>query len=164
MYQKKPINTMTISTASKILACVFFMFLTTACSAEQVKSDPEIYQVVSPYDFEETLMNLDIAISEYNYRIIHRSHIGQAIRDRGHDDFPLATVTNFCNISYAHELLRMDMQMMARMSCEIAVWESDKGVQVASRLMDEHYGSAEIREFALRMNRNIIKIIEATTL
>ncbi len=164
MYQKMPINTMTISFASKILGCMLFMFFTVACSAEQVNSDPEIYQVTSPYDFEETLMNLDIAISEYNYRIIHRSHIGQAIRDRGHEDFPLATVTNFCNISYAHELLLMDMQMMARMSCEIAVWEADEGVQVASRLMDEHYGSEEMRQFALRMNRNIRKIIEATTL
>lgn len=164
MYQKMPINTMTISITSKILACVFFVCSSAAYSAEPQNYDPAIHQVTSPYDFEETLMNLDIAISEYNYRIIHRSHIGQAIRDRGDDDFPLATVTNFCNISYAHELLRMDMQMMARMSCEIAVWESDEGVQVATRLMDEHYGSAEMREFAIRMNRNIKKIIEATTL
>ena len=42
-----------------------------------------LYQQPSAYTYEDTLLNLDIAIAEHNYRITGRSHIGQALRDRG---------------------------------------------------------------------------------
>jgi uncharacterized protein (DUF302 family) len=125
-------------------------------------TDSRIYEKVSEYSFEDTLMNLDIAIAEHNYRIIHRSNIGQAIRDRGDIDFPLSTITSFCNISYAKEMMLINPDLINEMPCNIAVREQDQRVLVSSQLMDETAGATEQQMFAKKINDNLIGIIEAT--
>lgn len=141
---------------------IFVAMLLMGCqSAPQTTS---IYQKASPYDFDDTMFNLDIAISEHNYRIIHRSDIGQAIRDRGETNFPLSTIVNFCNITYAREMMLINDNLINEMACEIAVRERNAEVIVSSSLMNEHAGSAEQQKFAKKINQNIKKIIEATVL
>ncbi len=125
-------------------------------------TDSRIYEKVSEYSFEDTLMNLDIAIAEHNYRIIHRSNIGQAIRDRGDIDFPLSTITSFCNISYAKEMMLINPDLINEMPCNIAVREQDQRVLVSSQLMNENTGAVEQQAFAKKINTNLINIIEAT--
>lgn len=125
-------------------------------------TDSRIYEKVSEYSFEDTLMNLDIAIAEHNYRIIHRSNIGQAIRDRGDIDFPLSTITSFCNISYAKEMMLINPDLINEMPCNIAVREQDQRVLVSSQLMNENTGALEQQAFAKKINNNLIGIIEAT--
>ncbi len=128
------------------------------------KNEPlKIYQLYSDYSFEETLLNLDLAISEHNYRIIHRSQIGQAIRDRGDKDFPLSTITNFCNITYAKEMIEINSDLINEMPCTIAVREErTQGIIVSSRLMDEHTANNKQNEFASKINSNLKSIIAAT--
>ena len=122
-----------------------------------------IYQLLSDYSFEETLLNLDLAISEHNYRIIHRSQIGQAIRDRGEKDFPLSTITNFCNITYAKEMIEINADLINEMPCTIAVREqSAQGIIVSSMLMDEQTANDQQNQFALKINNNLKSIIAAT--
>ncbi len=118
----------------------------------------------SPYNFEETLLNLDIAISEYNYRIIHKSDIGSAIRERGDKDFPLSTVISFCNITHAKEMMLINEQLINDMPCIITVRESEEGVIVGTRLMDDNVANQNQAHFATRINHDLIKIMEATIL
>lgn len=122
------------------------------------------YQAKSPYGFTETMQNLDIAISEFNYRIIHRSDIGQAVRDRGETDFPLSTIVSFCNITYAKEMMLLNDDLINDMPCNVAVRETADGVIVSTRLMDETTGSPDQQAFAKKINRNLKKIIGATIL
>lgn len=122
------------------------------------------FQAVSPYSFAETMQNLDIAISEFNYRIIHRSNIGQAVRDRGEKDFPLSTIVSFCNITHAKEMMLINDDLINEMPCNVAVRETPAGVVVSTRLMDETAGSLAQQEFSKKINQNLKKIIGATTL
>lgn len=122
------------------------------------------FQALSPYGFEETMQSLDIAISEFNYRIIHRSDIGQAVRDRGEKDFPLSTIVSFCNITYAREMMLINDDLINDMPCNVAVRETRDGVIVSTRLMNEAAGSDEQQAFAKKINQNLKKIIGATTL
>lgn len=137
------------------------LLLLSGCVSDNGAND-RIYQKVSDYSFEDTLMNLDIAIAEHNYRIIHRSNIGQAIRDRGDTDFPLSTITSFCNISYAKEMMLINPDLINDMPCNIAVREQDGSVLVSSQLMNEKMGTADQQAFAKKINGNLINIIEAT--
>lgn len=143
---------------------LIFLGLFTAISACQSKESDRRFQAVSPYNFAETMQNLDIAISEFNYRIIHRSDIGQAVRDRGDKDFPLSTIVSFCNITYAKEMMLINDDLINDMPCNLAVRETANGVIVSSRLMDENTGSDAQQDFAKKINTNVIKIIGATTL
>jgi uncharacterized protein (DUF302 family) len=126
------------------------------------ETESRIYEKISNYSFEDTLMNLDIAIAEHNYRIIHRSNIGKAIRDRGDISFPLSTITSFCNISYAKEMLLINPDLINDMPCNIAVREQEHTVIISSQLMNEHIGSLEQQTFAKKINDNLKSIIEAT--
>jgi uncharacterized protein (DUF302 family) len=121
-----------------------------------------IYQQPSQYSFEETLINLDIAISEHNYRIIHRSNIGQAIRERGQNNYPLSTITTFCNITYAKEMMEINPNLINEMPCNIAVRQQDNLVIVSTKLMDTHTNNSEQNKFAVMINDNLVSIIEAT--
>lgn len=153
---------MTILMRLKIpLILLSFLIATSACQLQQTDRR---FEAVSPYNFAETLQNLDIAISEFNYRIIHRSDIGQAVRDRGDEDFPLSTIVSFCNITYAKEMMLINDDLINDMPCNIAVRETADGVIVSSRLMDETTGSNAQQQFAKKINTNIRKIIGATTL
>tara|TARA_R110002049_G_scaffold121625_3_gene276428 strand:+ start:254 stop:718 length:465 start_codon:yes stop_codon:yes gene_type:complete len=138
----------------------FFLLTIIGCS----KHEPsKIYQQYSDYSFGETLLNLDLAISEHNYRIIHRSQIGQAIRDRGDKDYPLSTITNFCNITYAKEMIEINYELINEMPCTIAVQEvAEQGIIVSTRLMDEHTANQKQNEFALKINNNLKSIVAAT--
>lgn len=140
-----------------LLSCCLLI----ACN--QQTENPRHYQKTSPYSYADTMMNLDIAISEFNYRIIHKSEIGQAIRDRGTEDYPLSTVISFCNITHAHEMLEINADLINDMPCIIAVRETRNGkVIVSTRLMDESVDNAEQRAFARDINQDLKKIVGAT--
>jgi uncharacterized protein (DUF302 family) len=146
--------------ATAAIISTLAILVITSCSKNNTVT---IYQQTSEYSFEETLLNLDIAISEHNYRIIHRSQIGQAVRDRGDKDFPLSTITNFCNITYAKEMIEINADLINEMPCTIAVREqATQGIIVSSRLMDEHTANDKQNQFALKINNNLKSIIAAT--
>lgn len=142
------------------ILCALIITTMVGCSKND---NTNIYQQYSEYSFEETLLNLDLAISEHNYRIIHRSQIGQAVRDRGEKDFPLSTITNFCNITYAKEMIEINSDLINEMPCTIAVREEPKkGIIVSSRLMDQHTNNEKQNQFAVKINNNLKSIIAAT--
>ncbi|MCX4188395.1 DUF302 domain-containing protein [Methylophaga sp. OBS4] len=143
--------------------CIIFVTIVLLIGC-QPQPENRIYERQSPYSFEDTILNLDIAISEFNYRIIHRSDIGQAIRDRGDENFPLSTITSFCNITYAKEMMLINPVLINDMPCNIAVREDDKGaVIVSSKLMAENVADPAQQAFAQKINKNLKAIIEATT-
>tara|TARA_R100001591_G_scaffold109268_1_gene119192 strand:- start:985 stop:1446 length:462 start_codon:yes stop_codon:yes gene_type:complete len=153
---------MTLFTHLKIpgilISSLFFII---AC---QPANTNRIIEINSPYSYQETLENLNIAISEHNYRIIHKSDIGSAIRERGDEDFPLSIVISFCNITYAKEMMLINEQLINDMPCIMTVRESSNGVIIGTRLMDENVADKKQAEFAARINDNLKKIMVATVL
>ena len=148
---------------SKPIRAIFLLLLSMQLlSACQPQQHNRIFQRDSPYNYADTLQNLDIAISEYNYRIIHRSHIGQAIRDRGDKNFPLSMIVNFCNITYAKQMLQINANLINEMPCTIAIREDKNKVIVSTKLMDENVSNSKQKAFAQKINKNLKGIIEAT--
>jgi len=138
---------------------IFFVAILSGCNSNE---SSRIYQKVSDYNFEETLQNLDLAISEHNYRIIHRSNIGQAIRDRGDKQYPLSTVISFCNITYAKEMMEINSDLINDMPCIVTVREEAPVVIIGTKLMKVNTDNPLQNDFATRINNNLKSIIEAT--
>jgi uncharacterized protein (DUF302 family) len=153
---------MTIIPNTRSFLLVRIVLLSLLLSACAEPTPDRLYQQNSPYPFEETIQYLDIAISEHNYRIIHRSEIGQAIRDRGEKDFPLSTIISFCNITYAHEMILIDPKLLNDMPCIIVVREEDEQVIVSTKLMETEVQNPKQREFATKINNNLLSIISST--
>jgi len=151
---------MTIYQSLKVPSLIVFFIITlSGCNSNE---SSRIYQKVSYDSFEDTLQNLDIAISEHNYRIIHRSNIGQAIRDRGDKQYPLSTVISFCNITYAKEMMEINSDLINDMPCIVTVREESPGVIVGTKLMSVNTDNQLQNDFATRINNNLRSIIEAT--
>jgi len=151
---------MTIVQLIKVPTLIIFLsIILSACNHNEIN---RIYQQPSLDNYEDTLQNLDIAISEHNYRIIHRSNIGQAIRDRGDKEYPLSTVISFCNISYAKEMMEINSDLINDMPCIVTVREESEGVIVGTKLMLENSANQHQNDFAKRINNNLKSIIEAT--
>ena len=151
---------MTIKQLLKVTLALSFLTLSLmGCNRDD---QDRLYQHDSSYSFEDTLLNLDIAIAEHNYRIIHRSHIGQAVRDRGQPNYPLSTITSFCNITYAREMMEINSDLINDMPCNVAVRETTEGVIVSTKLMNENTDLERQNQFANKINRNLKSIIEAT--
>lgn len=140
----------------------FFLFLTLLLAGCEQDTSNRIYQQSSSYNFEDTLLNLDIAISEHNYRIIHRSNIGQAVRDRGEQNYPLSTVISFCNITYAKEMMEINSDLINDMPCVVTVREDQQGVIVGTKLMVDNTNNERQNDFAKRINDNLKSIVKAT--
>ena len=153
---------MTLRPLFKVPTFSFFILLLLLTGCYQDNNDNRIYQQVSDYNFEDTLVNLDIAISEHNYRIIHRSHIGKAIRDRGDKDYPLSIVISFCNITYAKEMMEINSDLINDMPCIITVREEQQGTVIGTRLMLENSENMQQNDFAKRINANLKSIIQST--
>lgn len=85
---------MTINQLLKVPLALSFLSLS-LMGCDNSNGQNRLFQHDSSYGFEDTLLNLDIAIAEHNYRIIHRSHIGQAVRDRGEPDYPCLPLPAF---------------------------------------------------------------------
>jgi len=151
---------MTIKQLLKVTLALSFLTLSLmGCNRDD---QDRLYQHDSSYSFEDTLLNLDIAIAEHNYRIIHRSHIGQAVRDRGQPNYPLSTITSFCNITYAREMMEINSDLINDMPCNVAVRETADGVIVSTKLMNENTALERQKQFANKINKNLKSIIEAT--
>ncbi|NOQ80901.1 MAG: DUF302 domain-containing protein [Methylophaga sp.] len=151
---------MTTNRLLKIPTLIIFLII--ALFGCDSTNQNRIYQQSSHDNFEDTLQNLDIAISEHNYRIIHRSKIGQAIRDRGDELYPLSIVISFCNITYAKEMMEINSDLINDMPCIVTVREEKQGVIVGTKLMVETSNNTLQNDFAKRINANLKSIIEAT--
>jgi uncharacterized protein (DUF302 family) len=139
---------------------IIILLSLTACTSD---TPERIYQQNSNYSYEETLINLNIAITEHNYRIIHRSNIGQAVRDRGDKDYPLSTVISFCNITYAKEMMDINSNLINDMPCIVTVREdTDNTVIVGTKLMTDNTNNDRENDFAKRINHNLKSIVAAT--
>ena len=64
------------------IICMFFS--TVAHSAQQT----EYYKKTTIKLLSDIVDDAEFAITERNFRIVNRLHIGKAIRDRGYPDYP----------------------------------------------------------------------------
>ena len=85
-----------------ITLCLFvFLF---GCSNETT----QIYEKTTQKPLENIIQDAEFAITENNFRITNRLHIGSAIKERGCFDFPQNEIILFCNLTIAEEMLKID--------------------------------------------------------
>lgn len=65
------------------------------------------YRADTEKPYADVLAELEMAISEHNFRITGRSRVGKVIRDRGTKDFSEYDTLQFCNLTHAKTLLLM---------------------------------------------------------
>ena len=100
------------------------------------------------------------AISERNFRVTNTLRIGNAVRERGREDFAEYDVILFCNIQFAERMLELDPSYVNFCPGQIAVWEQDGQVHISAPLVPEHDHLEELTEIVTTINELVIESVE----
>ena len=135
------------------------LILLSACAARPT-SEPLYYQMETHKPYADVLTELEIAITERNFRITGHNKIGSVIREREHIEFPEYDTLQFCNLTLAREMLEISPEAVMYMPCNVTVRSQDGKVILTTHLLPTDGPDARMNDFAREMNRKLREIVE----
>ncbi len=140
------------------LAAVCCLITLAACTNE---SSNQIYEKTSKKTFVEVIQDSEFAITENNFRITNRLHIGDAIQKRGNIDFPQNEVLLFCNLTIAEEMLKIEPRYINYCPYKITATEKADGeILVGTRLLPVKTDNKKMDEIAKKINNILRSMVE----
>ena len=110
--------------------------------------------------FDDVIQDAEFAITENNFRITHRLHIGDAIQERGNTDFPRNEVILFCNLTLAEEMLLIDSRSIHYCPYKLTVTESKNQVIIGTMRIPINSDDNRMNAFANNINKTLDLIVQ----
>ncbi|WP_428354884.1 DUF302 domain-containing protein [Methyloprofundus sp.] len=142
-----------------IVLLISYLVLISACAQTPKGEFVPYYQAETDKPYADVLAELEIAISEQNFRITGHSRIGKVIRDRGTKDFPEYDTLQFCNLTHAKTLLLMSPHAVRFMPCNIVTYQYQGKTIVRTHLIPMDSDNPELNAFAAKMNSTLKEIV-----
>lgn len=129
------------------------------CTAQK---EPErlYYQAETTKPYQDVLAELELAITERNFRITGHNKIGSVIRERENISFPDYDTIQFCNLTLAREMLEISPESVIYMPCNVAVRSENGKVIVTTHLLPTGSPNPRMNEFARKMNEKLKQIVD----
>lgn len=138
----------------------FLALLLTACAAHRT-SEPLYYQAeTSTKPYADVLAELELAITERNFRITGHNKIGSVIRERDNIAFPDYDTLQFCNLTLARQMLEMSPEAVMYMPCNVTVRSQSGKVIVTTHLLPTDTPNRRMNDFARDMNEKLKQIVD----
>jgi uncharacterized protein (DUF302 family) len=144
------------------LIFALFMVLVAACARQPTES-AHWYQAETAKPYDDVLAELELAITENNFRITGHNHIGSVIRQRDNIAFPDYDTIQFCNLTLARQMLEMSPAAVAYMPCNIAVRSENGKVVIVTHLLPTDGPDERLNAFFSEMNGKLKKIVDFAT-
>jgi uncharacterized protein (DUF302 family) len=120
-----------------------------------------VYERPAHKPVAEVLEDLEFAISDRNFRITGRLHVGQGIRESDHADFPEYEVLLFCNLGYARRMLELDPGMIIYCPGRVTVRDAGGVTRIAAPLLPEPASAAPaLQELVRKINTSLRAIVD----
>ena len=144
-----------------ILATLFFI---ASCATDpHIQTETiQFYQAETHKPYDDVLAELEVAITEHNFRITGHSRVGKVIRDRGTKDFPEYDTIQFCNLTHAKTLLLMSPHAVSYMPCNVVIYQFEGKTVVKTHLLPTNTDNPELNVFSEKMNRMLRQIVDFT--
>lgn len=127
----------------------------------QKAPDPLFFEAATTQKaYQDVLAELQIAITQRNFRITGHNNIGGVIREREGIAFPDYDTIQFCNLSEARIMLELSPKMVAWMPCNVSVRAQGDQVIVTTHLLPTDSEDPALNDFARRMNEELKAIVE----
>ena len=130
-----------------------------ACSLLATTETVQYYQVETMKPYEDVLAELEIAITEQNFRITGHSRVGKVIRERENISFPEYDTIQYCNLTHAKKLLKLSPHAIRYMPCNVVTYTYAGKVIIKSRLLPTNTTNSALNKFSVMMNNKIQQII-----
>lgn len=138
------------------LAIMLMLFLLSACD----RQESALYEKQTNKQFEDVLQDIEFIITEKNFRITNRLHIGDAIQERGAEDFPRNEVILFCNLTLAEDMLLLEPRYINYCPYKISISEVDGKITLSTLLLPENTGNENLDVIAEKINKILLIMIE----
>ncbi len=144
----------------RVLIVASFWLIASCASPVSKPPMKAYYEASTNKDYEDVIAELEIAISEHNFRITGHSRVGKVIRDRGTKGFPNYDTLQFCNLTHAKTLLEMSPHFVKYMPCNVVVYEYQGKVIVKTHLLPTNTSQVQLNTFAQKMNTMLKAIVD----
>ncbi len=128
----------------------------TACSNES----NQIYELSTQKSFPDVIQDSEFAITENNFRITNRLHIGEAIQKRGSTDFPQNEIILFCNLTMGEEMLKIEPHYINYCPYKITARVVDRKTIIGTRLLPEKTANKKMDGIAKNINKILRSMVE----
>jgi len=106
------------------------------------------------------MAELELAITERNFRITGHNKIGSVIREREGIAFPDYDTLQFCNLTEARVMLEISPETVAWMPCNISLRLENGKVVVTTHLLPIRNKDPRLNQFAESMNQKLREIVD----
>jgi uncharacterized protein (DUF302 family) len=132
------------------------LLLLVACTNES----SQIYEKNTKKSFVDVIQDSEFIITENNFRITNRLHIGEAIQKRGNANFPQNEVILFCNLTLGEEMLKIEPRYINYCPYKITATEINGEIMVGTRLLPVKTGNQQMDKIAKKINTSLRSMIE----
>lgn len=136
------------------------LILTASCVTTPPAKGPDWYQTTSSKPYDDVLAELELAITENNFRITGHNHIGSVIRQRENIAFPDYDTVQFCNLTLAREMLEISPAAVAYMPCNISVRSENGKVVIVTHLLPTDGADEKLNAFFRGLNEKLKRIVD----
>ena len=134
----------------------------TSCASQMAVDNIHYYHAETTKPYDEVLAELEIAITEQNFRITGHSRVGKVIRNRGTTNFPEYDTIQFCNLTHAKTLLEISPHAVRHMPCNIVTYAFDDKIIIKTRLLPVDTDNVELNKFSASINEKLKQIVDFT--
>jgi uncharacterized protein (DUF302 family) len=138
-----------------VFAC-YILMVVTACADGR----SEFAERVSTKEVAQILDDAEFAITERNFRINNRLHIGKAISKRGQGGFPDYEVILFCNLSYAKKMLELAPDFISYCPQRIAIRDAGQQRIITASLLPNETKSQALNAITGEINSLVWEIVD----
>lgn len=143
----------------KLIVLCSIPFFIAGCASVPGEFVP-YYQVETRKPYDDVLVELELAISENNFRITGHSRVGKVIRDRGTKDFPEFDTIQFCNLTHAKTILLISPEAIRYMPCNVVTYQVKGKTIIRTHLLPTDTDNKELNHFSAQMNETLKKIVD----
>ena len=139
------------------------LFFIVSCTSQQPGITSKVihyYQAETQKPYDDGLAELEIAITDHNFRITGHSRVGKVIRDRGTKNFPEYDTLQFCNLTHAKTLLLMSPHSVSYMPCNIVTYQFNNKTIVKTHLLPIDSNNKALNDFSEKMNNMLKEIVD----
>jgi len=143
----------------RLLIFALLLAVMPGCASHSSDAMAAYYRAETTKPYDDVLAELEVAITEQNFRITGHNHIGSVIRTRDKIDFPDYDTIQFCNLTLARQMLEMSPAAVSYMPCNIAVRSENGRVIITTHLLPTDSPDPRLNEFFRAMNEKLKRIV-----
>jgi len=88
------------------------------------------YQVESDKSFEQAVTDLEAAVKNHSFGVLHIHDLGSTLRSKGIDFSEDCKVFEVCNPGKASQVLSIDMRLNMALPCRISVYTENQQTKI----------------------------------